>query len=402
MLILAINSGSSTIKFSVLAMDTGQSLLSASLALPAAAGDYLLSVTRGEETSTRQISAAAHQDGFALVCLELDKHRLFGAAGAPDAIVHRVVHGGSRFSAPVLLTPAVRAEIDANTHLAPLHNPACLRGIDALSRRYPDLPQVAVFDTGFFAGLPEVARHYALPAELGARHAILRYGFHGISHQYVAYEAARYLGGDNNDLCLVSLHLGSGVSAAAIRAGQPVDTSMGMTPLEGLMMGSRSGDLDPGIVLLLAREAGMDMDSIEHLLNHDSGFKGLCGSQDMREIQRRAGAGDCQAQFAIELFCYRAAKYVGAYCVALGGLDCLTFTAGIGENDADIRSRICSHLQVLGVRLDPQANGQEGTELRDIAADHSPVRVLVIPTNEELAMARQAFPLLKQGAAALS
>lgn len=401
MRILAINSGSSTIKFSVLNMDAGQILQSGSLVLPTEDDGYLLCLGQSDETA-RHFSATEHDDSFSLLCQELDKLQVFAAAGSPDAIVHRVVHGGARFSGPVVITADVRAELDATTHLAPLHNPACLRGIDALSRRYPDSLQVAVFDTAFFAGLPEVAQHYALPMELCARHAIRRYGFHGISHQDVANQAARYLGSAENELRLVSLHLGSGASAAAIRAGKAIDTSMGMTPLEGLMMGTRSGDLDPGVVLLLAREAGMDIDSIEHLLNHDSGFKGLCGSQDMREIQRRAGAGDSQARFAIELFCHRAAKYVGAYVVALGGLDCLTFTAGIGEHDADIRERICERLRVLGVRLDQAANRHDGSELRDIAADDSQVRVLVVPANEELAMAHQALALLEQNTAGLS
>lgn len=304
------------------------------------------------------------------------------------AIGHRVVHGGEVFQAPTLIDKDVIDGIGKMSPLAPLHNPANLAGIEAAQQLYPLVPQVAVFDTAFFHTLPPHAYRYALPDELYQHHHVRRYGFHGTSHQHVARQAADYLQQPLETLRLITLHLGNGASAAAIRDGICIDTSMGMTPLAGLIMGTRCGDLDPAVHFYLARTLGMDIDEIETLLNHDSGMKGLCGISDMREVHCLANKGDEQARLAIDMYCYRIAKYIGAYTIALGGLDALIFTAGIGENDAVIRQSVCNRLSALGITLDHQQNQSGASGIFDINEENSEVKVLVVPTNEELEIAR--------------
>jgi acetate kinase len=256
------------------------------------------------------------------------------------------------------------------------------------------VPQVAVFDTAFFRTLPPHAYRYAVPEELYSQHSVRRFGFHGISHQYVARQTAHYLEQPLASLRLITLHLGNGASAAAIRDGSCIDTSMGMTPLEGLIMGTRCGDLDPAVHFYLARTLGMGIDEIEHLLNQASGMKGLCGVNDMREVHRLADAGDERARLAIDMFCYRISKYVGAYYTALGGLDALVFTAGIGENDPAIRQLVCERLTSLGIRIDPQRNRSNTGGVLIFNDEHSKVKLLVVPANEELEIARQATSLI--------
>jgi len=307
------------------------------------------------------------------------------------AIGHRVVHGGDTFQAPTLINDDVIENIRDMIPLAPLHNLANLAGIEATRQRYPQVPQVAVFDTAFFRTLPPHADRYALPDELYRDHHVRRYGFHGTSHQYVASQAASYLQQPLKSLRLITLHLGNGASAAAIRDGICIDTSMGMTPLEGLIMGTRCGDLDPSVIFYLSRNLGMTLDEIETLLNHDSGMKGLCGVSDMREVHQLANKGDEQAGLAIEMYCYRICKYIGAYCTILGRLDALVFTGGIGENDPLIRQLICEKLSIFGVLLKQQKNSQGKT---DISGNNSAVKVLVIPTNEELEIARQTVAVI--------
>jgi acetate kinase len=311
-----------------------------------------------------------------------------------SAIGHRVVHGGETFQTPTIINDDVIKTIHEMVPLAPLHNPANLAGILAARQRYPEIPQVAVFDTAFFSTLPPHAYRYALPDEWYRQHQVRRYGFHGTSHQHVARQAADYLQQPTNTLRLITLHLGNGASAAAIRDGSCIDTSMGMTPLEGLIMGTRCGDLDPSVHFYLARTLGMTLDEIESLLNHDSGMKGLCGVSDMREVHRLADQGDEQARLAIEMYCYRISKYIGAYTIALGGLDALVFTGGVGENDPRIRHSVCDKLSVLGVALDQQRNHMEASGIVDISAENSKVKVLTVPANEELEIARQTASLI--------
>jgi acetate kinase len=319
--------------------------------------------------------------------------RTGGLTDAPVAVGHRVVHGGARFSGPTVVDDGVLDEIRDLVPLAPLHNPANIAGIEVARARYPGTPQVAVFDTAFHASMPPRAWRYALPRELADRLRIRRYGFHGTSHGYVARQAAAHLGRALDALDLVTLHLGNGCSAAAVAGGRCVDTSMGLTPLGGLVMGTRSGDLDPGVVAHLHREGGLDLDAIDALLNKQSGLKGLAGSNDLREVHAKADAGDADAAEALEVFCYRIRCTVGAYTAALGGADAIVFTAGIGENDADVRARVCTGLP--GVELSAERNAARSRTARTVSADGSAVAVLVVPTNEELEIAEQALAVVR-------
>ena len=310
------------------------------------------------------------------------------------AVGHRVVHGGPRLVRATLVHDEVLAEIEHVARLAPLHNPPAVAGIRSARAAYPGLPQVAVFDTGFFAGLPAAAATYALDRELAEREEIRRYGAHGISHEYVAGEAARFLGRAPEGLHQIVLHLGNGASAAAIRGSRPVDTSMGLTPLEGLVMGTRGGDLDPGILLHLMRHAGLDLDGLEELLHHRSGLAGLAGHHDFRDLLAALDAGDERARTAYDVYVHRLRKYVGAYLGVLGGADVLTFTAGIGERVPRLRADVLAGLGRLGLEIDAERNGAPGPGPRRISTDDSAVTVLVVPTNEELSIARQTVALL--------
>ena len=374
--VLVLNAGSSSLKYQLLDM-TDRSV--------AASG--LVERIGGSEVPD-------HAAALGLVLGDLDSSGAL--SGAPVAVGHRVVHGGERFQRSVLVDAEVRRGIEETIDLAPLHNPANIAGIEVARRRYPDTPQVAVFDTAFHASMPPRAWRYPLPRDLADRLRIRRYGFHGTSHGYVARKAAEHLGRPLGELDLVTLHLGNGCSAAAVAGGRCVDTSMGLTPLGGLVMGTRSGDLDPGIVAHLHREGGLDLDAIDTLLNKESGLKALAGSNDLREVHRRADAGDADAAEALEVFCYRIRCTVGAYAAALGGMDAVVFTAGIGENDADVRARVCAGLSGLGVRLDEARNTVRSREARTVSAGGSAVAVLVIPTNEELEIAEQALAVVRR------
>jgi acetate kinase len=300
-----------------------------------------------------------------------------------------VVHGGEFFHEPTFVDDRVIDAIRGMIPLAPLHNPANLIGIEVAMKQRPDVPQVAVFDTAYHQSMPPHAFHYALPQELYKKHHVRRYGFHGTSHLYVAKQASEHLGKPLDNLNLITLHLGNGASAAAIKAGESVDTSMGLTPLEGLIMGTRCGDLDPAIHFYLARETGKSMDEVETLLNNESGLKGICGVNDMREIIRLVGEGDEKAELAIDAYCYRIKKYIGAYFAVLGHVDALVFTGGIGENAALIRQRSCENLSGLGIMLDEQKNSSCVGTFMPVHSRESKVGILVIPTNEELEIARQ-------------
>jgi acetate kinase len=336
---------------------------------------------------------ADHSEGFERI------FRAFDEAGEPigdlAGIGHRVVHGGDRLTAPTLLDDAAIAAIADQAPLAPLHNPSNLLGIRIAMASFPDTPQVAVFDTAFHQTMPPRAWRYALPRELADELRIRRYGFHGTSHAYVSRKAAEHLGRPAAELNLITLHLGNGASVAAVAGGRCIDTSMGLTPLEGLVMGTRSGDLDPAVVFYLHREAGLSVDDIDDLLNKRSGMLGLAGANDMREVERRAADGDQAAAEALEVYCYRIRKYVGAYAAALGRLDALVFTAGIGENSDGVRAGVCAGLEGLGVTLDPDRNRARSGRPRTISADDAPVAVLVVPTNEELEIAEQTLAVVR-------
>lgn len=311
-------------------------------------------------------------------------------------IGHRVVHGGEAFHQSVIIDETVIATIEELIPLAPLHNPANLMGIRMSMEHAQQIPQVAVFDTAFHQSMPEHAYLYALPYVLYEQQKVRRYGFHGTSHSYVAQQAALYLDKPIEELKIISLHLGNGASAAAISAGKCIDTSMGMTPLEGLIMGTRSGDLDPAIVFYLSRETGMNIDELDALLNKESGLKGICGENDMRTICTAAEQGDTQARLALTLFCYRLKKYIGAYAAALGGVDCIVFTGGIGENSAVVRQMSCQDMEWLGLSLDEKKNNTRQQEIIEIQATTSRVKLLIIPTNEEYEIARQTLQVINK------
>jgi acetate kinase len=309
------------------------------------------------------------------------------------AVGHRVVHGGGRFTAPTLIDEQVIEGIRDLVPLAPLHNPASIAGINAARTALPDLPQVAVFDTAFHHTLPELAATYAIDRPLAQRLTIRRYGFHGTSFESVAAQTATLLRRPLEDLNLIVLHLGNGASAAAIAAGRSVETSMGLTPSEGLVMGTRGGDLDPAILTYLQRTAGMDVDDIDDLLQHRSGLLGLCGVDDMRTVLSRRAGGDADAAFAFDVYCHRIRKYIGAYHAVLGRIDAIVYTAGVGEHAAEVRAASIARLDSWGIIIDPDRNASSGGA-RIISPDTAPVAVCVVPTDEELAIARHTTDLI--------
>ena len=306
------------------------------------------------------------------------------------AVGHRVVHGGSEYREPVIVDDDVEETIERLVPLAPLHNPASLRGIRDLRRLLPDVPHVAVFDTAFHSTMPPEAYTYALPVDLAQRLHIRKYGFHGTSYRYVTRRAAEFLGVPLGQVNLIVCHLGNGASMAAIRDGSSVDTTMGLTPLQGLAMGTRSGDIDPAVIVHLVRVGGMSLDEADALLNKSSGLKGMAGTQDMREVRALADAGDEAAQRAIAVYAYRVRGYIGAYLATVPDVHALVFTAGIGEHDAALRRDVCAPLAHLGIRLDDRLNADSADGVRCIDDGSGPIRVLVVPTNEEAEIARQA------------
>jgi acetate kinase len=395
--VLVVNCGSSSIKYQLLAMDE-ERRLAAGVLERIGGGDARLRHRDGEAAEQElRVGAGDHREAFEHVEAALRAGGALAGAARPAAIGHRVVHGGERFSAPTRVDAAVRAAIRELAVLAPLHNPAGLTGIELCEERFPGVPQVAVFDTAFHQSMSPRAFRYAVPEDWYRRHGVRRYGFHGSSHRFVAARAAEVLERPLDGLNLVTLHLGNGASAAAIAGGRCVDTSMGLTPLEGLVMGTRSGDLDPAVPLHLQRAAGLAPEAVDGALNHDAGLRGLCGTNDVREILAREARGDAAAGLALEIYAYRVKKYVGAYAAALGRLDALVFTGGVGENAARVRSLACAGLELLGIALDERSNDAPGAADRDVASRDARVRILVIRTDEELQIARDALAAVESG-----
>jgi acetate kinase len=394
MKVLVINSGSSSIKYQLFDMSDKTVLARGLLERIGEPVSFLTHHTRraqGDSTdTTRELPVENHRAGFQVIGEVLNESGTLRNSGELYGIGHRVVHGGEAFQEPALIDEKVITTIRELIPLAPLHNPANLTGIEVALQFAPNVPQIAVFDTAFHQSIPPQAFRYALPHDLYQDHKVRRYGFHGTSHCYVAKQAARYLKRALGSLNLITLHLGNGASVTAIAKGKSVDTSMGMTPLEGLIMGTRSGDLDPAIIFYLGRKTGVSSDEIEALLNKQSGLKGICGVNDMREIAQLADKGDGSARLAIEMYCYRIKKYIGAYYTVLGQVDALVFTAGIGENAADIRLRACTGLSGLGIEVDEAKNNLKANGIRAIQSDENSVSILVIPTDEELEIAEQA------------
>jgi len=349
-----------------------------------------------EKKLKRSDPTADHREAIMVMAEMLRESGILVDTGELTGVGHRVVHGGEAFRQPVRIDDTVISAIEELIPLAPLHNPANLMGIRVTMEHVAQIPQVAVFDTAFHQSIPEHAYLYALPYTLYKEQKVRRYGFHGTSHSYVARQAAIYLGKPLEALNIITLHLGNGASAAAIRNGECIDTSMGLTPLEGLIMGTRSGDLDPAILLYLNRECGLDIDALDTLLNKESGLKGICGENDMRAINEAAEQGDSQARLALTMFCYRLKKYIGAYMAALGGVDCIVFTGGIGENSATVRQLCCQGMERLGLTLDEEKNSIRQKETMEIQAADSRISILVIATDEEHEIARQTLQVINK------
>jgi acetate kinase len=400
--ILVVNSGSSSFKYQLIDMST-EVVLATGLVERIGEGvgssqHTVFADTRGEATPTfldatyqRELPIPDHTAGFGVMLDAFAENGPSLETLAPLAVGHRVVHGGARFFEPTLITPLVELSIEELSVLAPLHNPANLQGIVAAKRSFPDVPHVAVFDTAFHQTLPPAAFTYAIDAELAASHRIRRYGFHGTSHKFVSEAAAAFVGRPLEDLRQIVFHLGNGASVTAVDGGRSVETSMGLTPLEGLVMGTRSGDIDPAALLHLTRRAGLSIDDLDDLLNKRSGLLGLAGVSDMRDILAGAERGDAASTLAFDVYVHRLRAYAGAYLAQLGGVDVISFTAGVGENAAPVRAAAVATLAFAGVELDAERNAARGRGIRVISADHSRVTVLVVPTDEELEIARQTL-----------
>lgn len=385
---LVLNAGSSSIKYHVYGLNDETVYESGLIEHLNEAHDICHQWWMGDNSAYRQKLAQCDIPAVFEYLIQYLKNRY-----QISVVAHRVVHGGVKFSRPVLIDKAVLVDIRHTVDLAPLHNPVNICGIEVAIRHLPDTPQVAVFDTAFHHSLPQRSYRFALPEEIVQRHHLRRYGFHGISHQYLMNEVAIQFETTPQSLNIISLHLGNGASIAAIEAGCCIDTSMGMTPTAGLVMGTRCGDLDPGVILHLLR-AGYDTDTIDDLLNQQSGLKGMCGSNDMREILQRVENSDEPAQHAVELFCYSIKKYIGAYCAILGRVDALVFSGGIGENAWQIRQQCCEGLEHLGICIDNQRNrNADGGCFRLDNGDYA-TAIFKIATNEELQMARLARDFL--------
>jgi acetate kinase len=394
MKVAVINSGSSSIKYEVFdAQDL--SMVATGLIEQIGSVESRLKQRRMKDGSfDEQVHSsflANHREAFEFMANVNREDRIIADDAELIGIGHRVVHGGEMFREPVLIDAGVITAIRKLVPLAPLHNPSNLLGIEAARKRFPGVPQVAVFDTAFHQTLPPSAYRYAVPQELYEKHHVRKYGFHGSSHAYVTKEAARHLGKPLSDVNLITLHLGNGASAAAIQGGRSIDTSLGMTPLEGLIMGTRCGDIDPSLPFYLMRQAEMSAQDVENLLNNKSGLRGICGISDMREILEQAAQGNEPARLAIDMFCYRIKKYIGAYHAVLGKVDAVVFTGGIGENAAPIRQQVCEGLQHIGISVDVGKNNAAGGSIAEIQQEGKPVRVLVVKTNEEREIALQVI-----------
>ncbi|HYO36232.1 MAG TPA: acetate kinase [Geodermatophilus sp.] len=396
--VLVVNCGSSSLKYRLVDVGAGEALawgLAERIGQPAG---RLTHSRPGADPDVTEEPLPDHEAALTAALAAFDRSGPPLADAGLVAVAHRVVHGGDRFSAPVLVDDDVVRAVRELAELAPLHNPVNATGIDVARRAFPDLPHVAVFDTAFHATLPAHASTYAVPREWAREHGVRRYGFHGTSHAFVSRGAAELLGRPLGETNTVVLHLGNGASATAVAGGRSVDTSMGMTPLEGLVMGTRSGDVDPALGAHLNRVAGLGPAEVDRALNSASGMLALAGTNDLREVHRRVADGDAataaDAALALDVFCHRVRRYVGAFMAVLGRTDAIAFTGGIGENDAVVRSRSLAGLEPLGVRLDEERNGARAGGGRRVSADGSPVAVLVVPTDEELEMARQTVDLL--------
>jgi len=401
MKILVINTGSSSIKYQLFDMDEKKALVSG---LAEKIGEEtsilthnLISSNGDSRSKVENNRLIDHKAGLVRI-VELLTDSEYGVIkdkSEISAVGHRVVHGGEAFKSSIVIDDLVIGAVKENIPLAPLHNPPNLMGIEVARSIFPEAPQVAVFDTAFHQSIPRRAYLYAIPYELYLKNRVRRYGFHGTSHAYVAETAAKFLKRPLEELKLITVHLGNGASMAAVKYGECIDTSMGLTPLEGLVMGTRSGDLDPALPYFLAKNLNLPLEDIDRILNKESGLKGLCGINDMREVEEKASEDDERAKAALDVYSYRIKKYIGAYYAALGGLDAVLFTAGIGENSSLIRRLSCEELDDLGISLDESKNQERRKDIREISAPDSRIKVLVIPTNEEKKIALETLNVIQ-------
>lgn len=394
--VLVINCGSSSLKFQLIDSES-ENVLAKGLCERIGIDGRLVYQKAGQDKEITEAAMPTHKQAIQMVLEALvnEKTGAIKSLSEIDAVGHRVVHGGEKFASSTLLTPEVLKTIEECNELAPLHNPANLIGIDACRELMPNVPMVGVFDTAFHQTMPKKAYLYGLPYEYYEKYKIRRYGFHGTSHSFVSKRTAEYLGLDLNNSKIIVAHLGNGASISAVLNGKCVDTSMGLTPLEGLVMGTRSGDIDPAIMEFIAKKENLDIDGVMDVLNKKSGVQGLSKlSSDFRDLEAAYDEGNELAINAIEVFSYRVAKYIGAYVAAMNGVDAIAFTAGIGENTEIVREKVLEYLGYLGITLDKEANKVHGEE-RVISNPESRVKVCVIPTNEELAIARETVALVK-------
>lgn len=397
MIILVVNAGSSSLKFQLYQMKDETVLAKGKVERIGMESAILHFEPAGKQEIREVREILEHTTAFRKV-MDILVHPVHGILQSVDqieAVGHRVVHGGESFSGSVLVDEEVKREIKRLFDLAPLHNPAHILGIQAVEANMPDIPQAVVFDTAFHQTMPPTSYLYPIPMVLYKKHKIRRYGFHGMSHAYVSERAAAFLGRPLKELKLVTCHIGNGASCAAILGGRSMDTSMGMTPLEGLMMGTRSGDIDPAIVPVTMSKEDLTLAEVSSMLNRHSGLMAISGiGSDMREIEQAIKTGDRNASLAFEMYEYRLRKYIGAYAAAMNGLDAVVFTAGVGENSAMLRAAVCRNLSFLGIELDEQANERKESGEREITVPESKVKALVIPTNEELVIARDTYRLI--------
>ena len=393
--VLVINCGSSSLKYQLINSDS-EEVLAKGLCERIGIDGRLVYQKEGLDKEITEAPMPTHKEAIQMVldALVNPKTGAVKSLAEIDAVGHRVVHGGEKFSDSVVITEEVIAQVEECNDLAPLHNPANIIGIRACQALMPNVPMVGVFDTAFHQTMPEKAYMYGLPYEYYEKYKVRRYGFHGTSHSFVSKRVAEIVGKPYNATKTIVCHLGNGASVSAVLNGESVDTSMGLTPLEGLVMGTRSGDIDPAIMEFIAKKENLDIAGIMNVLNKKSGVEGVSGvSSDFRDLEAAAKAGNKRAELAIDVFAYRVAKYVGAYTAAMNGVDNIVFTAGIGENCALVRTKVCSYLGYLGITIDEEANGKRGEEII-ISTPDSKVKVLVVPTNEELAIARETVALV--------
>ena len=397
MKILVLNCGSSSIKYALYNMDNHSVMTSGGAERVGLDGAFVkVKLANGDKKQIMH-DIPEHTEGvkFIFSLLTDPEIGVIKSLDEIDAVGHRMVHGGEKFSQSVLITPEVIKAFEEVSDLAPLHNPANMKGVNAVSELMPGLPQVGVFDTAFHQTMPPKAYMYAIPYELYEKYGIRRYGFHGTSHRYVSALALEFLGMKAEGTKVITAHIGNGGSLAAVVDGKCIDTSMGLTPLEGVMMGTRSGDIDGGAIAFIEKKLGLDADGVSNLLNKKSGVYGLCGYTDMRDVASAAANGDTKAAIAQDSYFYRVKKYVGAYAAAMGGCDVLVFTAGVGENQSAIREVVCSDMEYMGIKLDKAKNDQIHGEEALISTPDSKVKVVVIPTDEELMIASDTMALVK-------